>query len=137
MTLGIEVGSLGCFQNGGFWTFNHSVSMAMQVLYYPFESKGDISNDDSVKMANKSSGSLYLIGHTGFAKITHFQRSITNVTYSMDVLEVGGGAGYGYRLLKNTALGIEGTFMTGVVLSDATSGSANSFNVSTSLTIYL
>ena len=136
-SLGLELGAGGCVHGGGFWTFAHSISAHLQLIYYPLASRTSVDNDLGLKMKREFFGDLYLIGQGGFAKITHNQAQNTPVTLSMDVLEFGGGVGWTYRVMQKLAIGVEGTYLVGSILSSSATGSTNMIMVLGSITAFL
>jgi hypothetical protein len=69
--------------------------------------------------------------------VTHGQLSDTELTYTSDLVEFGGGVGWSYRLTKTLATGVEASYLVGSILSNATSGSANTITALASLTVFL
>lgn len=136
-SLGVELGAGGCIQGGGFWTFAQSISAFVQLIYYPLASRTQIDNDASISMQRQFLGDFYLLGHGGFAKITHNQSESTNVSLPMDVLEFGGGVGWTYRLFGNVAIGLEGNYLVGSIMSKATTGSTNIIIATGLVTVFL
>jgi hypothetical protein len=136
-SLGLELGAGGCVHGGGFWTFSHTISAHLQLIYYPFASRTRIDDDGSIRMRRQFFGDFYIIGQGGFAKITHGQSQSTPRTFSMDLVEFGGGAGWSYRMFNNVAFGVEGFYLFGALLSKATSGSTSIMTGMASLTVFL
>lgn len=136
-SLGLELGAGGCIHGGGFRTFAHTVSMHVQLIYYPFASRSSIDDDASIRVRRMFFGDLYLVGQGGFAKITHKESQETPVTLTTDVAEFGGGIGWTYRLYDKIAIGAEGFYLVGSILSSATSGSTNMIIASLTVTAFL
>lgn len=136
-SLGLELGAGGCVHGGGYRTFAHSISSHLQLIYYLFASRSVIDHDDSVRMRRTFFGDLYLIGQGGFAKVTHDQSRDTVVTLSTDVVEFGGGLGWSYRVMGNVAVGVEGTYLVGSIMSRATTGTTSMMLATGQITVFL
>jgi hypothetical protein len=136
-SLGLELGAGGCVQTGGFRTFAHTISANVQLIYYPFTSRSQIDDDASVHMNRQFFGDFFVFGQGGFAKVTHSQSTDTELTYTSDLVEFGGGLGWSYRISKGLAVGAEASYLVGSILSNATSGSSNTITALGLFTVFL
>ena len=136
-SLGIEIGAGGCIQTGGVWAFVHTVSSHVHLIYYPLASRSRIDNDSAVSIQRKLLGDFYLLGMAGFAKITHGEIAESNASYTMDVLEFGGGAGWSYRAFEYVSLGIEGSYLIGSIMSSSSTGTTSLMTAAATITVFL
>ncbi len=134
--LGFEMGAGGCAQVGGTYTFAHAVSAHVMLLYYPLASRSKLDDDGALKMKLISFSNLYILLIGGFSKITHQQALETNLTISTDVMDVGGGLGYSYRVFNDAAFGAEAYYLSGSIMSNAVTGSTSALFAGGSVTFF-
>jgi hypothetical protein len=134
--LGFEIGAGGCLQTGGEYTFGYTISTHMLLLYYPLASRSNFDDDVALRSKQGSFSNLYIVLLGGFSKITHQQVAETNATISSDVLDFGGGLGYSYRLFDYAALGAEGYYLSGSIMSKAVSGATSAFFAGGTVTFF-
>jgi hypothetical protein len=136
-SLGVELGAGGCVHGGGAKSFAHSIGANLQLIYYPFASRTNIDNDDAIRLRRQFFGDLYISAQGGFVKITHAENKTSDATYSTDALEFGGGIGWTYRLTKSMALGLEGNYLMGSIMSTTVAGSTNLMMGTMAVTVFL
>jgi hypothetical protein len=135
--LGFEVGAGGCAQLGGTYTFAQAVSMHGMLLYYPLASRASLNDEGALRMRHLSFSNFYIVVLGGFTKLTHQQILETNLTVSTDILDFGGGVGYSYRFFKYTAIGVEGYYLSGSIISNAVAGSTSAIFAGATVTFFL
>jgi hypothetical protein len=134
--LGFEMGAGGCAQLGGSYTFAQTISAHGMLLYYPLASRASLNEEGALRIRHLSFSNFYLVLIGGFSKITHKQVPETNLTISTDVLDVGGGIGYSYRFFKYTAIGFEGYYTSGSIMSKAVQGSTSAIFAGGTITFF-
>jgi len=135
----IEISGGSCLHQGGETNLNHALSASLQIIYYPFSSRGDAGMDDmAISLQHGTGSNLYIYASGGFSKISIPPTDASPVTYTIDTADVGGGAGYGYRLFRKVALGLEGGFVaSSSISSKVAKGSATTIQVSAVVTVFL
>lgn len=135
--LGLALHLGGCSQLGGAYTFSQVTSMQFMLTYFP--SASQLANDalSTIKLKVLTSATFHISAIAGISKMTHNQVTPTNLTLTTDTLDLGGGGGFSYRFPNNFSIGVEASYLFGIIMSHATSGSTTQLSTSMTASVYL
>lgn len=127
-SLGLEIGGGGCIMpdfGSATFSFANSVSLNLQLIYYPLASRMELNDDIGVLFKRQFFGEIYMFGISSLAKLGYKESTETGDVTPMDLIEFGGGIGWMYQLSRGISIGAEGSMQVGNALSTVATGGSN------------